>query len=200
MKNTSKPLIWFVASFIVFHLILFIMWGEHQEYWYLYTGIMLIAGISYVFYQRDITSKRLLTSIGVGVITGVVLVIIQLIFSLISSQITYTELIKELSRTGVYFKWQMLITILFVIPCHELYMRAVLQKELNKFRLPRWLTILIPALCSSSLFIYLDKWWIVIFIFIAQVILSLSYQYTRRIVTSSLGQIVAIILLLIFHG
>ena len=64
MKNTSKPLIWFVASFIVFHLILFIMWGEHQEYWYLYTGIMLIAGISYVFYQRDITSKRLLTSIG----------------------------------------------------------------------------------------------------------------------------------------
>lgn len=200
MKNTSKPLIWFVASFIVFHLILFIMWGEHQEYWYLYTGIMLIAGISYVFYQRDITSKRLLTSIGVGVITGVVLVIIQLIFSLISSQITYTELIKELSRTGVYFKWQMLVTILFVIPCHELYMRAVLQKELNKFKLPRWLTILIPALCSSSLFIYLDKWWIVIFIFIAQVILSLSYQYTRRIVTSSLGQIVAIILLLIFHG
>ena len=200
MKNTSKPLIWFVASFIVFHLILFIMWGEHQEYWYLYTGIMLIVGISYVFYQRDITSKRLLTSIGVGVITGVVLVIIQLIFSLISSQITYTELIKELSRTGVYFKWQMLVTILFVIPCHELYMRAVLQKELNKFRLPRWLTILIPALCSSSLFIYLDKWWIVIFIFIAQVILSLSYQYTRRIVTSSLGQIVAIILLLIFHG
>ena len=161
---------------------------------------MLIAGISYVFYQRDITSKRLLTSIGVGVITGVVLVIIQLIFSFISSQITYTELIKELSRTGVYFKWQMLVTILFVIPCHELYMRAVLQKELNKFRLPRWLTILIPALCSSSLFIYLDKWWIVIFIFIAQVILSLSYQYTRRIVTSSLGQIVAIILLLIFHG
>ena len=200
MKNTSKPLIWFVASFIVFHLILFIMWGEHQEYWYLYTGIMLIAGISYVFYQRDITSKRLLTSIGVGVITGVVLVIIQLIFSFISSQITYTELIKELSRTGVYFKWQMLVTILFVIPCHELYMRAVLQKELNKFKLPRWLTILIPALCSSSLFIYLDKWWIVIFIFIAQVILSLSYQYTRRIVTSSLGQIVAIILLLIFHG
>lgn len=200
MKNTSKPLIWFVASFIVFHLILFIMWGEHQEYWYLYTGIMLIAGISYVFYQRDITSKRLLTSIGVGVITGIALVIVQLIFSLISSQITYTELIKELSRTGVYFKWQMLVTLLFVIPFHELYMRAVLQKELNKYRLPRWLIILIPALCSSSLFIYLDKWWIVIFIFVTQVILSMSYQYTRRIVTTSLGQIVAIILLLIFHG
>ena len=79
MKNISKALIWFIASFIVFHLILFVMWGEHQEYWYLYTGIMLIAGISYVFYQRDIESKRLLTSIGVG-IAGIVLVIIQLIF------------------------------------------------------------------------------------------------------------------------
>ena len=64
---------------------------------------MLIAGISYVFYQRDITSKRLLTSIGVGVITGVVLVIIQLIFSLISSQITYTELIKGVIKNRCIF-------------------------------------------------------------------------------------------------
>ena len=34
-------------------------------------------------------------------------------------------------------------------------------------------------------------------IFVAQLVLSLSYQYTRRIVTTSLGQIVAIILLFI---
>ena len=80
MKNVSKALIWFVISFIIFHAILFVMWGEHQEYWYLYTGIMLIAGISYVFYQRDIASKRLLTSIGMGIITSVALIIIQLIF------------------------------------------------------------------------------------------------------------------------
>ncbi|GGG88046.1 CPBP family intramembrane metalloprotease [Staphylococcus pragensis] len=200
MKNISKALIWFIASFVVFHLILFIMWGEHQEYWYLYTGIMLIAGISYVFYQRDINSKRLLTSIGVGILTGIVLIIIQLIFSLLSSQISYPELIKELSRTGVYFKWQMLVTLIFVIPCHELYMRTVLQKELSNFKLPTWVVILIPAICSSSLFIYLDKWWIVAFTFVTQIVLSISYQYTRRIVTTSLGQIVAIILLLIFHG
>ena len=68
------------SKFHCIPLILFVMWGEHQEYWYLYTGIMLIAGISYVFYQRDIESKRLLTSIGVGIATGIVLVIIQLIF------------------------------------------------------------------------------------------------------------------------
>ncbi|MEB7398443.1 CPBP family glutamic-type intramembrane protease [Staphylococcus epidermidis] len=200
MKNVSKALIWFVISFIIFHAILFVMWGEHQEYWYLYTGIMLIAGISYVFYQRDIASKRLLTSIGMGIITSVALIIIQLIFSLISSELSYASLIKELSRTGVYFKWQMLVTLLFVITCHELYMRTVLQKELIKYNLPKWASILIVAICSSSLFIYLDNWWIVFFIFVAQFILSLSYEYTRRIATTTIGQIVAIILLLIFHG
>ena len=52
MKNVSKALIWFVINFIIFHVILFVMWGEHQEYWYLYTGIMLIAGISYVLPKR----------------------------------------------------------------------------------------------------------------------------------------------------
>lgn len=141
MNKISKALTWFIISFIIFHLILFIMWGEHQEYWYLYTGIMLIAGISYVFYQRDIESKRLLTSIGVGIITAIILIILQLLFSLITSNLSY-----------------------------------------------------------SSLFIYLDNWWIVTFIFVAQVILSLSYEYTRRIATTSVAQIVAIILLLIFNA
>lgn len=141
MNKISKALTWFIISFIIFHLILFIMWGEHQEYWYLYTGIMLIAGISYVFYQRDIESKRLLTSIGVGIITAIILIMLQLLFSLITSNLSY-----------------------------------------------------------SSLIIYLDNWWIVTFIFVAQVILSLSYEYTRRIATTSVAQIVAIILLLIFNA
>ena len=94
----------------------------------------------------------------------------------------------------------MLVTLLFVIPCQKLYMRTVLQKELIKYNLPKWASILIVAICSSSLFIYLDNWWIVFFIFVAQFILSLSYEYTRRIATTTIGQIVAIILLLIFHG
>ncbi|HCY9489924.1 TPA: CPBP family intramembrane metalloprotease [Staphylococcus aureus] len=200
MNKISKALTWFIISFIIFHLILFIMWGEHQEYWYLYTGIMLIAGISYVFYQRDIESKRLLTSIGVGIITAIILIMLQLLFSLITSNLSYSSLIKELARTGVNWKWQMLVTLLFVIPCHELYMRTVLQKELTHFSIPKWIAILITAICSSSLFIYLDNWWIVTFIFVAQVILSLIYEYTRRIATTSVAQIVAIILLLIFNA
>ncbi|WP_210133933.1 CPBP family glutamic-type intramembrane protease [Staphylococcus sp. GDY8P131P] len=200
MNRISNALIWFIISFIVFHIILYIMWGEKQEYWYLYTGIMLIAGISYIFYQRDIESKRLLTSLGMGIITGIVLIIIQLIIAAISPDIKYASLIKELTRTGVYFKWQMLVTLLFVIPCHELYMRTVLQKELLKLNIPMWLSVLITAICSASLFFYLDKMWIVFFVFIVQLILSLSYYYTRRIATTVIAQIVAVVILLIFHG
>ncbi|MFW0760267.1 type II CAAX prenyl endopeptidase Rce1 family protein [Staphylococcus cohnii] len=200
MNRISNALIWFIVSFIVFHIILYIMWGEKQEYWYLYTGIMLIAGISYIFYQRDIESKRLLTSLGIGIITGIVLIIVQLILAVISSDIQYTALIKELTRTGVYFKWQMLVTLLFVIPCHELYMRTVLQKELLKLNIPMWLSVLITAICSASLFFNLDKMWIVFFVFIVQIVLSLSYYYTRRIATTVIAQIVAVVILLIFHG
>ena len=200
MNRISNALIWFIVSFIVFHIILYIMWGEKQEYWYLYTGIMLIAGISDIFYQRDIESKRLLTSLGIGIITGIVLIIVQLILAVISSDIQYTALMKELTRTGVYFKWQMLVTLLFVIPCHELYMRTVLQKELLKLNIPMWLSVLITAICSASLFFYLDKLWIVFFVFIVQIVLSLSYYYTRRIATTVIAQIVAVVILLIFHG
>lgn len=200
MKSISKALVWFIISFLVFHVILYIMWGEKQEYWYLYTGIMLIAGVSYVFYQRDIESKRLLTSIGVGILSGLALIIIQLIFAAISYDLKYSELIKELTRTGVYFKWQMLVTLLFVIPCHELYMRTVLQKELIKLNISNWLSIIITALCSASLFYYLDNLWIVSLIFIVQILLSISYLYTRRIATTVIAQIVAVVLLLIFHG
>lgn len=200
MNRLSKALIWFIVSFLVFHIILYVMWGEKQEYWYLYTGIMLIAGVSYVFYQRDIESKRLLTSLGIGIITGIVLIIIQLIIAAIATDIKYAELIKELTRTGVYYKWQMLVTLVFVIPCHELYMRTVLQKELLKLNLPSWLGIIITAFCSASLFYYLDNLWIVFFVFVIQIVLSLSYFYTRRIATTVIAQIVAVVILLIFNA
>ncbi|MEB6061395.1 CPBP family glutamic-type intramembrane protease [Staphylococcus pseudoxylosus] len=200
MNRLSKALIWFIVSFLAFHLILYVMWGEKQEYWYLYTGIMLIAGVSYVFYQRDIESKRLLTSLGIGIITGIVLIIIQLIIAAIATDIKYAELIKELTRTGVYYKWQMLVTLVFVIPCHELYMRTVLQKELLKLNLPSWSGIIITAFCSASLFYYLDNLWIVFFVFVVQIVLSLSYFYTRRIATTVIAQIVAVVILLIFNA
>ncbi|ELJ9273987.1 CPBP family intramembrane metalloprotease [Staphylococcus pseudintermedius] len=200
MKKINKPLLWFILSFIAFHIILMLLWGEHGVYWQLYTGIMLIAGISYVFYQRDFASKRLLTSIAIGLATGVALVLIQVIFSWITSELTYASLIKQLSRTGVYFKWQILVTLLFVMPCHELYMRTILQKGIVRMTSKPWLSIIIGALASGSFFIYLDQWRIVTFIFVCQLLLGFSYMYTRRIITTTVAQIVAVVILLIFHG
>ncbi|RIO34468.1 type II CAAX prenyl endopeptidase Rce1 family protein, partial [Staphylococcus saprophyticus] len=80
-----------------------------------------------------------------------------------------------------------------------LYMRTVLQKELIKLNIPSWLSIIITALCSASLFYYLDNLWIVFFVFIVQMALSLSYFYTRRIATTVVAQIVAVVILLIFN-
>lgn len=51
-EKINKPLLWFILSFIAFHIILMLLWGEHGVYWQLYTGIMLIAGISYVFIKE----------------------------------------------------------------------------------------------------------------------------------------------------
>ena len=200
MNKISTALIWFIVSFIVFHVILFIMRGEHQVYWNLYTGIMLFAGISYVFYQRDLESKRLLNSIGIGLLAGLVLIIVQLVMSAIAPELKYAELVKLLTKTGVAFKWQMFVTLFLVVPCHELYMRTVLQKELLKLKIPGWIAVLITAICSASLFYYLGNLWIVLFVFIAQVILSFSYLYSRRIVTTVIAQIVAVVVLLIFNA
>lgn len=201
MKRQINPqLIWFITSFIIFHIILFIMQGEKEVFWYLYTGIMLIAGISYVFYQRDIKSKRLLQSIGYGLIGAIILVLLQLLLSQIYNGLSYASLLKELMHAGVFYKWQMLVTIVIAIPCHELYIRTILQNQLQlKFSQPI-IAIVVSALASSSLFLYLDNLAIFMFIFLAQLILSTLYFYTKRIVTSYVAQIAAIIILVIIFS
>ncbi len=161
---------------------------------------MLIAGISYVFYQRDIESKRLLTSIGVGIITAIILIMLQLLFSLITSNLSYSSLIKELARTGVNWKWQMFSNFTFCHSMSRVIYENCFTKRINTFFNTEMGSYINNCNLFSSLFIYLDNWWIVTFIFVAQVILSLSYEYTRRIATTSVAQIVAIILLLIFNA
>ncbi|WP_323702844.1 CPBP family intramembrane glutamic endopeptidase [Mammaliicoccus sp. Dog046] len=201
MKNQiNAQLIWFISSFVFFHLILFLMQGEKEVFWYLYTGIMLIAGISYIFYQRDIKSKRLLQSIGYGLIGAILMVILQLLLSQVYSGLSYASLLKELMYAGVFYKWQMLVTIVIAIPCHELYIRTILQNQLQmKFSQPV-IAIVVSALASSSLFLYLDNIAIFIFIFLAQLILSTLFYYTKRIVTSYIAQVAAIIILVIIFS
>ncbi|MGK9045058.1 type II CAAX prenyl endopeptidase Rce1 family protein [Mammaliicoccus vitulinus] len=199
-KQINPQLIWFISSYILFHFILFVMQGEKEVFWYLYTGIMMIAGISYIFYQREIKSKRLLQSIGYGLIGAVLLVILQLLLSQIYNGLSYASLLKELMQAGVFYKWQMLVTIVIAIPCHELYIRTILQNQLQlKFSQPL-VAIVVSAFASSSLFLYLNHFAIFIFIFLAQLILSTLYFYTKRIVTSYIAQVAAIIILVIIFS
>lgn len=199
-KQINAQLIWFISSFVLFHILLFIMKGEKEVFWYLYTGIMLIAGISYIFYQREINSKRLLQSIGYGLIGAIFLVLLQLLLSLIYSGLSYEALFKELMRAGVFYKWQMLVTIVIAIPCHELYIRTILQNQLQQKLSQPIIAIVIAALASSSLFLYLGNIPIFVFILLAQLILSTLYFYTKRIITSYIAQVAAIIILVIIFS
>jgi membrane protease YdiL (CAAX protease family) len=199
-KQINAQLIWFISSFVLFHILLFIMKGEKEVFWYLYTGIMLIAGISYIFYQREIKSKRLLQSIGYGLIGAIFLVLLQLLLSLIYSSLSYVALFKELMRAGVFYKWQMLVTIVIAIPCHELYIRTILQNQLQQKLSQPIIAIVIAALASSSLFLYLGNIPIFVFILLAQLILSTLYFYTKRIITSYIAQVAAIIILVIIFS
>ena len=199
-KQINAQLIWFISSFVLFHILLFIMKGEKEVFWYLYTGIMLIAGISYIFYQREIKSKRLLQSIGYGLIGAIFLVLLQLLLSLIYSGLSYEALFKELMRAGVFYKWQMLVTIVIAIPCHELYIRTILQNQLQQKLSQPIIAIVIAALDSSSLFLYLGNIPIFVFILLAQLILSTLYFYTKRIITSYIAQVAAIIILVIIFS
>src|SRR5699024_5488193 len=86
------------------------------------------------------------------------------------------------------------------IPCHELYIRTILQNQLQQKLSQPIIAIVIAALASSSLFLYLGNIPIFVFILLAQLILSTLYFYTKRIITSYIAQVAAIIILVIIFS
>src|SRR5699024_9766258 len=101
------------------------------------------------------------------------LVLLQLLLSLIYSGLSYEALFKELMRAGVFYKWQMLVTIVIAIPCHELYIRTILQNQLQQKLSQPIIAIVIAALASSSLFLYETNYYIIYSS-------SSSYYHTRN--------------------
>src|SRR5699024_11343500 len=83
-------------------------------------------------------------------------------------------------RAGVFYKWQMLVTIVIAIPCHELYIRTILQNQLQQKLSQPIIAIVIAALASSSLFLYLGNIPIFVFILLAQLILR-SEEHTSEL-------------------
>ena len=197
--NLKNPLFTFFVTFILFHIVLFMMHGEKQVYWYIYTGLMLVCSIGYIYYERNVDSRRLMDSIITGVLTSFAIVLIHTVLSLIIKDIHYFQVLKSLVHLGVYFKWQLIISLVVAIPLHELFFRSVLQNELmNKYN--TLIACLFTSLLSTSLFFWSVNWKVIIFIFIVQMILAASYAHTKRLITPMIGQILSIIILILIHG
>lgn len=198
MNRLKKPLIGFLLLFVVFHIILLLMRNEHQVFWHLYTGMMLLSSVGYIYYERNIHSKRLLDAFITGILAGLLIIIMHTMLSFVFKDIHYFHILKTLISLGVYFKWQLVITLLVSIPLQELMIRTMLQDALSE-RLNVWICAIFVSLAITSLFMYTLSVQMLIFIFIAQMILALSYAHTKRLITSMTAQIIAIILFALIY-
>ncbi|WBF52154.1 type II CAAX prenyl endopeptidase Rce1 family protein [Macrococcoides canis] len=199
MKKIDRALIVLFAIYAFMHVVLLLLRDETQVFWYVYTGLLLFSSLGYIFYERNITSKRLMTSIGVGVITSVIIILIYYVLLQMNIALSFTALLSELVAMGVYYKWQLIITLVVAVPLHELFMRALLQDNLSRYMHPVAAAV-ISSLLSALLFSYAVNIKVVAMLLIIQLILSFSYLYTKRLITPVLGAVIAIIALIIIYG
>ncbi|TDM12421.1 CPBP family intramembrane glutamic endopeptidase [Macrococcus lamae] len=197
--SIKKPLIWFVFIYIFFQTILILMRHEEQVFWHIITGLMLLSSISYVFYERSIDSRRIPVSIAAGIGASITIVLIHTLASYVTKDVHYFHILKTLVSIGVYYKWQLILSLMITVPLHELFMRSMLQQRLMDITRP-WIAILITSAASALLFIWTLNFQLVLFIFIVQCILAVSYAYTKRLITPMIGQILAIVILIFIHA
>lgn len=199
MKKLDRSLIALLLIYSFMHGVLIFLHYEKQVFWYVYTGLLLFSSIGYVFYERNIESKRLLNSISTGIIAAITIVFIYSIMLKLHQVITFNGLLREMVKMGVYFKWQLIITLIIAIPLHELLMRALFQDKLMQYIHPIAATIL-TSFMSAALFSYAVPLNVVVMIFFVQLILSVSYVYTKRLITPIIGEIFAIVILILIYG
>lgn len=197
MKKIDHALVILFAIYAFMHVVLFLLRDEAQVFWQVYTGLLLFSSLGYIFYERNITSKRLMTSIGAGLITSVIIVLIYRALLQINLALSFTALLRELVAMGVHYKWQLIVTLVVAVPLHELFMRALLQDNMTRYMHPI-LAGVISSLLSALLFSYAVDLEVVVILFIIQLVLSFSYLYTKRLITPVLGAVTAIITLIIY--
>ena len=181
------------------HGVLIFLHDEKQVFWYVYTGLLLFSSLGYVFYERNIESKRLFQSIGAGLVAAFFIVCIYTVLLQFHQAITFNGLLREMIKMGVYFKWQLIITLTVAIPLHELFMRALLQDRIMQYIHPI-AAIIITSVMSTALFSYAVPLNAIIMIFIVQLVISISYVYTKRLITPIIGEICAIAILIMIFG
>ncbi|UOB21192.1 CPBP family intramembrane glutamic endopeptidase [Macrococcus armenti] len=199
MKKIDRSLIALLLIYSFMHGVLIFLHDEKQVFWYVYTGLLLFSSLGYVFYERNIESKRLFQSIGTGLIAAFIIVFIYTVLLQFHQAITFNELLREMIKMGVYFKWQLIITLIVAIPLHELFMRALLQDRIMQYIHPI-AAIIITSVMSTALFSYAVPLNTIIMIFIVQLVISISYVYTKRLITPIMGEICAIVILIMIFG
>lgn len=195
----KKPMSWFIFSYAMFQLVLFLMRGENNVFWLVITGIMLIASVFYVYYERHIDSKNLQQSLMTALATSLCIVVLHSVLSVMLPYVQFDYLVNVLPTLGIYFKVQLFVSLFLLIPLHELYFRGYLQSRLMDHYLP-YVAIIVTALASSLLFVWTFQPSVVIFFFFVQLILGYSFTLTKRLMTPIVAEILAIILLLMIHG
>ncbi|QNR07474.1 CPBP family glutamic-type intramembrane protease [Macrococcoides canis] len=199
MKKIDRALVVLFAIYAFMHVVLLLLHDEAQVFWYVYTGLLLFSSLGYIFYERNITSKRLMTSIGVGLISSVIIILIYHVLLQMNIALSFNALLGELVAMGVYYKWQLIITLVVAVPLHELFMRALMQDNLSRYMYPVAAAV-ISSLLSALLFSYAVNLKVVAMLLIIQLVLSFSYLYTKRLITPVLGAVIAIIALIIIYG
>lgn len=199
MKKLDCSLIALLIIYSFMHGVLIFLHDEKQVFWYVYTGLLLFSSLGYIFYERNIESKRLFQSIGAGIVAAIVIVCIYTVVLQLHQAITFNGLLREMIKMGVYFKWQLIITLIVAIPLHELFMRALLQDKLMQYIHPIAASVITSLMCAA-LFSYAVPFNVVMMIFIVQLTLSISYIYTKRLITPIIGEICAIVILIMIFG
>ncbi|GGA98474.1 CPBP family intramembrane metalloprotease [Macrococcus hajekii] len=191
-KLARKPSL-FILSFLLFHLLLFLMRHENRVFWYMITGIFLLTSFSYIRYSRHLASRRISQSIAAGLIAVILIVLFYTVAAQYIPDISYNKVMKTLITSGVHYRWQLMISLAVTIPLHELYFRTMLQETIPH----PLVAVVLTSVASVSLFYWALSPAQLLAMFIMQLILAASFQFTRRLITPIIGQIGSVIALIL---
>ncbi|TDM14893.1 CPBP family glutamic-type intramembrane protease [Macrococcus bovicus] len=194
-KVTSKPSL-FLISFVLFHILLFLMRQEDQVFWHMMTGIFLLTTFSYLLYKRHLTSRRIGQSLLASLIASVAIVVLYTVLVQFLPAISYEAIMTTLISIGVHYRWQLMISLAVTVPLHELYFRTMLQEQMTN----PVLAVILTSLASVSLFIWVLSVQQLITLVGIQLITAAAFQYSKRLITPIAATICATIILILFYA
>ena len=192
-KCTTKPSL-FLISFVLIHILLFLMRNEDQVFWYMMTGIFLLTTFSYLVYNRHLTSRRIGQSLFASIIAIVAIVVLYSILVQFLPAIRHQAIMETLISMGVHYRWQLMISLAVTVALHELYFRTLLQETISS----PVLAVIITSSASVSLFTWVLSPEQLVTLIGIQIITAAAFQYSKRLITpitSVVGSVIILILL-----